>query len=98
MNLARGVRLKKKMQPRALVLYKQTAISAAIVDGVTQNLMIRPRPVNTAFAQGVDSKKMIKMKNFVLIVMSAANKKVIGIIEKVLQKDFTSSKELKTCR
>ena len=50
MNLARGVRLEKKMQPRALVLYKQTAISAAIVDGVTQNLMIRPRPVNTAFA------------------------------------------------
>ena len=41
---------KKKMQPRALVLYKQTAISAAIVDGLTQNLMIRPRPVNTAFA------------------------------------------------
>ena len=86
------------MQPRALVLYKQTAISAAIVDGVTQNLMIRPRPVNTAFAQGVDSKKMIKMKNFSQIVISASNKKVTVIIERVLRKDFTSSKELKTCK
>ena len=41
---------------------------------------------------------MIKMKNFAQIVMSAANKKVIAIIERVLQKIFTSSKELKTCK
>ena len=56
------------------------------------------KPCEYCFCLGCDSKKMIKMKNFVLIVMSAANKKVIGIIEKVLQKDFKSSKELKTCR
>ena len=49
--------------------------SAPRVDGVTYSLMIRRSPVNTAFAQGVDSKKMIKMKNFAQIVMSAANKK-----------------------
>ena len=28
----------------------ETGTSAAIVDGVTQRLMIRPSPVNTAFA------------------------------------------------
>ena len=60
--------------------------------------MIRPSPVNTAFAYGIDLKKMIKMKNFAQIVMSTANKKVIAIIERVLQKEFTSSKELKTCK
>ena len=60
--------------------------------------MIRPNPVNTAFAWGVNSKKMIEMKNFAQIVMSAANKKVIVIIERILQKDITSSKELKTCK
>ena len=76
----------------------ETGTSAAIVDGVTQRLMIRPSPVNTAFAQGENSKKMIEMKNAAQIVMSAANKKVIVIIERVLQKDITSSKELKTCK
>ena len=41
---------------------------------------------------------MINMKNFAPIEISAANKKVIVIIERVLQKDFPSSKELKTCK
>ena len=47
--------------------------------------MIRPSPVNTAFAKGVDSKKMIKMKNFTQIVMRAANKTKIVLLERVLQ-------------
>ena len=41
---------------------------------------------------------MIEMKNAAQIVMSAANKKVIVIVERILQKDITSSKELKTCK
>ena len=47
--------------------------------------MIRPSPVNTAFAKGVDLKKMIKMKNFTQIVMRTANKTKIVIMERVLQ-------------
>ena len=39
------------MQPKALVLYRQRRVyPMQIMDGVTQNLMIRPSPVNTAFA------------------------------------------------
>ena len=40
--------------------------------------------MNTAFAWGVNSKKIIEMKKFVQIVMSAANKKVI--VEKKFKK------------
>ena len=52
--------------------------SAATVDGATWSLMTCPNAVNTAFAQGVDSKNMIQMKKFAQgaakIVVSAANK------------------------
>ena len=56
----------------------ETDIYTAIVDGVTQSSMICLGPANIAFARGVDSKKMIKMKNVAQgvtkIVVSAANK------------------------
>ena len=46
--------------------------SAATVDCATQSLMTCPGPVNTAFAQGVDLKKMIQMKNFAQGVVKIA--------------------------
>ena len=46
------------------MLQTETGTSAARVDGATRSLMTRPSPANTAFAQGVDSKKMIQMKHF----------------------------------
>ena len=64
------------MQPRAFVLYKQTGASTAIVDGVTQSLMMPPSPIKIVFA----------LENFTQILMSAANKKVIVIIKRVLRK------------
>ena len=52
--------------------------ATAIVDGVTQILMISLGPGNTAFAQGADLKKTIQMKSFAQgmtkIVVSTANK------------------------
>ena len=70
----------------------ETGTSAAIVHSVTQSLMIRPNPVNTAFAWGVNSKKMIEMKNFAQIVMSAANKKVIVDYRESFTKRFCKFK------
>ena len=61
-----------------MVLHRQTDTATAIVDGVTQSLMIHLDPGNTAFAQGTDLKKTIQMKNFAQgvtkIVVSTANK------------------------
>ena len=56
----------------------ETDTATAIVDGVTQILMISLGPGNTAFAQGADLKKTIQMKSFAQgmtkIVVSTANK------------------------
>ena len=57
----------------------ETDTATAIVDGVTQILMISSLgPGNTAFAQGADLKKTIQMKSFAQgmtkIVVSTANK------------------------
>ena len=56
----------------------ETDTATAIVDGVTQILMISLGPGNTAFAQGADLKKTIQMKSFAQgmtkTVVSTANK------------------------
>ena len=67
--------------------------SNVIVHSVTQSLIIRPNPVNTAFAWGVNSKKIIEMKRFVQIVMSAANKKVIVDYRESFTKRFYKFKK-----
>ena len=50
--------------------------------------MIHLNPANTLLAQGVDLKKMIKMKNFAQIAVGAANKKVIVVIRRSFTKRF----------